>query len=313
VPQRQEAGGYRFAAPWLVGLGLLYVGPMIAAGLLSMTTWDGLSWNTIEWVGSKHFASLGDDRRFLTALENSAVYTAMNVPAQMIVALGLAMLVRHSRRRMGLWAGLYYLPHVFGGVATILIWWWLFNPQVGPINRAVATMFDAIDGPLLALGLGSTADWSLPPWLYSPSWAKPSLVIMNLRHAGGAMLIFLAALVRGGESIHEAAMLDGAGHWRRFLHVTLPQVSPAMLFIGVTGVVYSMQAFGQAYLLQNWQQQDSLLFYVLHIYRSAFEHHRLGYAAALAWVLFAVLTLFTAATVLLTRRWVHYDFEEGGL
>ncbi len=120
-------------------------------------------------------------------------------------------------------------------------------------------------------------------------------------------------MVRGGESIHEAAMLDGAGAWRRFLHVTRPQVSPALLFVGVTGVVYSMQAFGHAYLLQNWQQQDSLLFYVLHIHRSAFEHHRMGYAEALAWTLFAVLILFTGAAVLSTRRRVHYDFEERGL
>lgn len=307
----QQTGGFWFVSPWLAGLLLLYAGPMLAAALLSMTTWDGLSWSSLEWVGFKHFQSLSDDPFFVKAMANSAIYTAMNVPVQLAAALGLALLVRQSRRATGLWAFLYYLPHVLSGVATILIWWWLFNPQVGPINRMIGVLYGWLDGPLVSLGFSGTADWPRPPWLYSPIWAKPSLVIMNLWQAGGGMLIFLAALLRGEESVHEAAMLDGAGRARRFWHVTLPQISPAIFFNVVTGVVFSMQAFGQAYLLRNRQQQDGLLFYVLHIYRSAFEFHRLGYAAALAWVLLAVLILFTAITVLIARRWVHYDFDEG--
>ena len=305
--------GFWFVSPWLAGLLLLYVGPMFAAALLSMTTWDGLSWTSLKWVGLGHFRSLPDDSYFIKALTNSAVYTAMNVPVQLLGALGLALLVRQSGRWAGVWGAFYYVPHVLSGVATILIWWWLLNPQVGPINRAIATIYEGLNGPMAAVGLGGTEGWPLPPWLYSPTWAKPSLVMMNLWHVGGGMLIFLAALLRGGDTVHEAAMLDGAGRLDRFLHVTLPQISPALLFNVVTGVVLSMQAFGPAYLLQNWQQRDGLLFCVLHIYRSAFEDHRLGYAAALAWVLLGVLILFTGTTVLTTRRWVHYDFEEGGL
>jgi multiple sugar transport system permease protein len=310
---RRGTSGYRFAAPWLVGLVLLQLGPMIAAAGLAMTTWDGLSDSTLQWVGTKHFQGLPSDRLFSRALANSATYTAINVPAQLFAALGMALLVKQSRRHRGFWATLYYLPHILGGVATILIWWWLLNPQVGPINRAIGAVYGSVDGPLAALGLGTSRGWSLPPWLYSPAWAKPSVVIMNLWQAGAGMLIFLAALLRGDDTVFEAAMLDGAGRPRRFWHVTLPLISPAILFNVVTGVAFSMQAFAPAFLLQNWQQQDSLLFYVLLIYRSAFELHRFGYAAALAWVLLAILSVFTGTLVFLTRRWVHYDFEEGTL
>ncbi|MBN2560289.1 MAG: sugar ABC transporter permease [Phycisphaerae bacterium] len=309
---RQQSGqsGVWFASPWLVGLGLLYVGPMLAAAVVAMTEWDGLSASTMKWSGWANFRAAWADRHLGEALANSICYTAMNVPAQLAVGLCLALLVKQSRRRTGLWATLYYLPHVLGGVATILIWWWLLNPQVGPINRGLHWIFDVLDGPSQGLGLGTTRGWELPPWLYSPGWAKPSLVLMNVWQAGGGMLIFLAALLRGGEVLHEAAKLDGATTLRRFWHITLPQVSPAILFNAVTGVVFSMQAFSQPFLLRNSQQQDSLLFYVLYMYQAAFEQHRLGYAAALSWILLAVLLAFTLTAVLLTRRFVYYDMDE---
>lgn len=308
-----SASGVWFASPWLVGLLLLYVGPMVASAALAFMSWDGLSSSTLKWVGPQNFRSVGGDASLLKALANSAAYTLMNVPAQIAIGLLLALLVRQSKRHTGLWASAYYLPHVFGGVATILIWWWLLNPQVGPVNRAIHSFYQWLHGPLTTLGFAGTRDWPLPPWLYSPAWAKPSLVLMNLWQAGGGMLIFLAALLRGGEALHDAAKLDGAGRLRRFWHVTLPQVSPAILFNFVTGVVFSMQAFNQPFLLRNFQQEDSLSFYVLYMYQMAFEQHRFGYAAALAWLLLAVLLLFTAIAVVISRRWVHYDFEEAGL
>jgi multiple sugar transport system permease protein len=283
---------------------------MIAASLLSMTSWDGLSWSTLKWVSWANFRAAINDKSLRDALSNSISYTAMNVSAQLVVGLALALLVRQSRRHTGAWATLYYLPHVFGGVATILIWWWILNPQIGPVNRAIRAFYGAVQSPLAWAGLARTQGWPLPPWLYSPTWAQPSLVLMNLWQAGGAMLVFLAALLRGGDDLHDAAKLDGAGRLRRLWHITLPQISPAVLFNIVTGVVFSMQSFNQPFLLRNFQQQDSLLFYVLYMYQSAFEQHRFGYAMALAWLLLAVLVAFTAAAVFATRRWVHYDMDE---
>ncbi len=308
--ERRERGGLWFVSPWMAGLALLYVGPMMAAGLLATARWDGQSWTSLEWSGWANFQAMATDDRLGKALLNSICYTAMQVPAQLVVGLGLALLVNQSRRRIGLWATFYYLPHVLGGVATILIWWWLLNPQVGPVNQAIRWILDGLDGPMIALGLGTTRDWDAPPWLYSPVWAKPSLVLMNLWQAGGGMLIFLAALLRGGESLHEAARLDGAGRCRRFWHITLPQVSPALMFNALTGIVFSMQAFNQPFLLRNFQQQDSLRFFSLHLYQAAFEQHRFGYAAALAWLLLAILLAFTATMVFVTRRWVQYDMGE---
>lgn len=300
--------GYHFALPWLAGFLLLYAGPMVVLGLLSCMSWDGLSTSTLAWTGSENVQRLWNDRLLRTALLNSVAYTAMNVPAQLIVALGLALLI-HRARRVGFWATLYYLPHVLGGVATILVWWWLLNPQVGPINRALGAVCASLDWPARSLGLASPRSWPTPPWLYSPSWAKPSLVLMNIWQAGGGMLIFLAALLRGDETLREAAALDGAGAFRRFLHVTLPLLSPAIMFNALTGVIFSMQEFDQPFLLSNFQQQNSLLFYVFYLYQTAFERQQFGYAAALAAFLLLALIAFTAATVRLTRRWVHYEME----
>lgn len=307
-------GGVWFASPWIVGFLLLYMGPMCLSMVLSLVKWDGLSWSSVEWVGLDHFQRVfGGDRYFLKALGNSIAYTAMNVPLQIVVGLGIALLVRQSRKWRGVWTVVYYSPHILGGVATILIWWWLFNPQVGPINGAIRDVYLWIEIPLSLLGVTGVREWSVPAWLFSPFWAKPSLVLMNLWQTGGVMLIFLAALLRGDATLYEVAELDGAGRFRRFVHVTLPMVSPAILFSAVTGIIFSMQAFNQAFLLRNYQQQDSLLFYVLHMYQVAFEHHQFGYAAALAWVLLGLLLVFTLAAVWMSRRWVHYDMDTEGL
>ncbi len=299
-----------FAAPWMLGALLLYLVPMAMLAWLSLMHWDGLSWSSVSWAGSKNFQALAGDAWFHKALINSAVYTAMNVPVQLAAALVLALLVHRSRRRAA-WATLYYLPHVLGGVATILIWWWLLNPQVGPINRSIRALWEWLDGPVRLLGGPGTAAWGAPPWLYSPDWAKPSLVLMNVWQAGGGMLIILAALLRSGRLLHDAASIDGAGPVRRFIHVTLPQVSPAILFNLVTGAIFSMQEFDQPLLLSNFQQQDSLLFFSTYLFQSAFERNELGYAAAQAWILLALLLAFIGLCIMVSKRWVHYDMEEG--
>jgi multiple sugar transport system permease protein len=308
---RRRSGAW-FAAPWLTGLLLLYLIPMAASAYLSLTQWDGLSLSTLKCVGWQNFKGLWTDRYFLKALGNSVSFTLLNVPVQVVVALLLAVAVRHSRRHTGLWATCYYLPHVFGGVAMILIWWWLLNPQVGPVNRAIRAAYGMLDGPSAAMGLGGSRGWPVPQWLYSPALAQPSLVIMNIWQAGGSMLILLAALLRDADALHDAARLDGAGAFCRFRCVTLPQISPAILFVALTGVIASMQAFNQPFLLRNFQQEDRLQFYSLQMYQTAFEQHRFGYATAMAWVLLGLLLLFSGGAVLLTRRWVHYDFDEGG-
>jgi multiple sugar transport system permease protein len=166
-----------------------------------------------------------------------------------------------------------------------------------------------MDPAVSALGLGSTKDWPVPQWLYSPRMAKPSLILMGLWGAGGAMLIFLAALQNVPEPLYEAARIDGAGRWKQFRYVTIPQISPAIFFNLVMGIIGSLQAFNQAYLMRTYSQQDSLLFYVLYLYQCAFEDYRMGYASALAWVLFAVIMALTVLTLGSARWWVYYETQ----
>ncbi|HPF39672.1 MAG TPA: sugar ABC transporter permease [Phycisphaerae bacterium] len=296
--QAESRGALRFAAPWIIGFGLLYAGPLIAAGVIACTSWDGLSNASLRWVGLEQFLALADDRMFRVALSNSVAYACVNTPFQLAAALGLALLIHDARRRR-VWATLYYAPHLLSGVATILIWAWLLNPQVGPVNRALRAIMTSV-------GL----DPIRPPWLFSATWARPSLILMNLWYVGAPMLIFLAALTRAGRGVHEAAMIDGASRWRRFRSITAPQLAPAILFNALTLFITSMLNFEQAYLLLNWQQDNALLFSTVYMYQTAFERHRFAFALAQGLALLAMLSLASIAALVLGRRFVTYDFEE---
>lgn len=334
TPARASRAGPAFALPWFIGFFGLTLLPMIASIFLSFVRWDGVSLENIRWVGLTHYRQmfrlesgqpprLADplpalwrklgrrpgDPLFFKALYNSLVYSLFAVPLGLIASLLLAMLLNQPLRGISFFRTLYYLPHVLGGVATIMIWRWIFNPDFGLLNSALRGLYQLIDPAVQALGLGSTRSWPVPQWLYSPTMAKPSLIIMSLWGAGGAMLIFLAALQNVPEQLYEAARIDGAGPWKQFRYVTLAQISPAIFFNLVMGIIGSLQTFNQAYLMRAPGQQDSLLFYVLYLYQCAFEDYRMGYASALAWVLFVVIMALTALTFGSARWWVYYEAD----
>jgi multiple sugar transport system permease protein len=199
------------------------------------------------------------------------------------------------------------LPYMLGGVATVLVWSWLFNPRFGLINRGLYLAFETLDPLVRVFSPTGTDGWTAPDWFYSPAACKPALIIMHVWLCGGAMLVFLAALQRVPGTLHDAARIDGAGAVRRFFAITLPHISPAIVFNAAVGVIFSMQAFDQAYLLYNRAQRDGLLFYMLRLYRVAFEDpHRLGYASALAWILFVVIAALTAPLVAIAGKRVYY-------
>jgi multiple sugar transport system permease protein len=291
-----------FALPWLVGLIVLTVMPLAGSLLMSLVQWDGLSFTAnLEWVGFDHYReAIADDPTFRKALANSLYYSLLAAPLTVATSLAAAILLAKPVRGIALFRTLFYLPHVLGGVATILIWGWLFNPRFGPINAVLRAVF----------GATGASGWQAPGWFYSPQWCKPALVIMQAWLFGGAMLIFLAALQHVPPRLHDAAAVDGAGRWHRLRHVTLPFLSPAILFNLVTGLVASMQAFNQAYLLYNRAQDDGLLFYVLYLYRCAFEPpYRMGYASALAWLFFALVLILVLLAVRSAHGWVCYEGE----
>lgn len=303
--------GWLFAAPWLVGVIVFTLLAMAASLALSLVAWDGVAMSGMTWVGLENYRRIltldpqAMDRDFWTALHNTLVYAVFAVPLGLITSLALALLLNQAVRGISVYRTIYYMPHVLGGVATIMIWRWIYHPEFGLLNAMIRQVFDG----LAAIGIQQAATWPVPGWLYSQTWAKPSMLIMNLWGAGGAMLIFLAALQNVPEQLYEAARIDGAGRWRCFWSVTLPQISPAVFFNLIMGIIATLQIFHQAYLLQAPGQHKSLLFYVLYLYRRAFEHYEMGYASALAWILFVIIMLLTAVVLLTGRYWVHYGGE----
>ena len=320
----RNGAAIRFTWPWLTGLILLTLIPLAASLLLSFTRWDGFSERDIEWVGLQHYRELLDGvlpagvpaeevppapphPRFLKAVYNTVVFAACAAPLGVMAALLLAVLLNQQIKGIAIFRCAYYLPHILGGVGTILIWQWLFNPDVGLINVTLQWAHGGWAWLAGLLGL-EVAAWAPPRWLHSPQWCKPALVLMHLWGSGGAMLIFLAALQNVPERLYEAARLDGADRWRRFRHVTLPQISPVILFNFVVGLIGAVRVFRPAYLLRHWSQDDGLLFYMVYLYENAFEDPaRLGFASALTWILFVVLFVLTLLTVAISRRWVHYE------
>ncbi|GJM24046.1 MAG: sugar ABC transporter permease [Phycisphaerae bacterium] len=329
--RRHDWSAFKLTLPWLAGVLILVVAPLIATTVLSFVHWDGIDTNGATWVGGQnyqelatidpsvpnkqehpwHWSLLGGrprDALFVRSMINSLTFAIFATPLNMSVALLLALLVNAPLRGMSIFRAFAYLPHVLGGVATILIWSWIFNPTFGPINVALKTAYEMIDPLVRTFGGGGTSNWPVPGWLASEAWCKPAVICIHAWTAGGSVFIFLAALQGTDPDAHVAALLDGASRRQRFLSITLPQLTPAIFFNLVTGFVASMQSFNYSYLLYNRAQNDGLLFVVLQIYRSAFEPpYRLGYASAMACILFVTLFVFTAITAITSRKWVHYE------
>jgi ABC-type sugar transport system permease subunit/ABC-type glycerol-3-phosphate transport system substrate-binding protein len=289
IHRRQAMAGYLFALPALVGLLIFTIGPILTTLVYSFTRYEIITPAT--WEGVDNYRRLfTTDRYFLIALWNTLYFTLLSVPVSISMSLGLALLLNRPMRGRALYRALFYLPTVVPLVAGSLLWAWLFNGEYGLINIVLGYV-----------GLPQL------PWLTSEHLSKPALVIMGLWNAGGGMIIFLAALQGVPKALQEAARLDGAGRWASFRHVTLPMISPAMFFMTVMGLIASLQVFAQAYLMTSGGPVNSTLFYVLHLYREAFEKLNMGSASAMAWVLFIVILTITGVQFVVGKRWVYYE------
>ena len=299
--------GYLFAGPWLVGFFLLVAFPMIASLLLSFTEWNGISLSQIHWVGLENYTDAlrwdekGDDLVY-TALWNTLVFSFVSVPLGLTVALLLAVLLNQPLKGIALFRTVFYMPHVIGGIATIMMWLFVFNPDAGLLNAVIRPFYD------LLISVGLLAEGTAPPaWIYDSAWSKPSLIIMAVWGVGGAMLIFLAGLQNVPDQLYEAADIDGAGRFGKFRHVTVPQLTPTIFFNLVMGIIGSFQVFNEAYVMTEGGPDNSTLFFVLYLYRQAFEQFNLGYASALAWILFVIILAFTMVIIRSSRAWVYYE------
>lgn len=293
---RRALEGYLFVSPWLAGFVLLTAGPMIASLYISGTSWTMLS--PPVWVGTQNYARLlGDDRLFGVSLLNTLYYVLLAVPLGLAVSLLLALLLHREVPGRGLFRTLFFLPSVTNLVAVSLLWMWILNPEYGLLNGALRLA--GIEGPL---------------WFQSERWAKPALIIMSLWGTGGTMIVFLAALQGIPGELYEAAELDGAGTLGKFVHITLPMISPAFLFNLIVGIIGSSQVFTQAYVMSGSAQpgteggpNNATLFVVLYLYKKAFQEFTMGYAASIAWVLFFLILAATILQMKFARRWVYYE------
>jgi multiple sugar transport system permease protein len=222
-------------------------------------------------------------------VKNTAFYVLFNVPGVQIIALLLASLLNQPIRGIAFYRTIFYLPAVTAGVATAYLWANILSKS-GLLNTMLGRI--GIDGP---------------NWLYSIEWSMPAIIIYSLWNVGTPMLIYLAALQGVPVHLHEAAMIDGAGIWHRFRNITVPMITPAVFFNIVLGIIGSFQVFTAAFIITAGGPANATLVYILHLYRSAFENGKMGYASALAWFLFLVILAFTIAQLVMAKFWVYYE------
>ena len=287
---RDNIAGFLFIAPWLLHfVGLIAFAMLFSLGI-SFTKTDLLTGYT--FIGFDNFTRMWDDALFWKSFWVTAYYTFALVPANVIVALTIALLMNQKIIGVGFWRVIYYLPSVVSGVAVALLWGYVLNPRFGLINAGLAAI--GIEGPR---------------WLYSEQWAVPGFILMGLWGAGGAMLLYLAGLQGIPTQLYEAAEIDGANSWHRFWHVTIPMLTPTIYFNVLISIIGSFQVFTQSYILTNGGPNNATLTQVLYLYRKGFQDFQFGYASALAWALFLVILVFTILVVRSSNTWVHYEGE----
>ncbi len=280
---------YLFISPWLAGFFLLTIGPMLYSFYGALCDWDGMS--APHFIGlDNYIRTIGSNQDFRRALVNTLVYAVFSVPTSMIFALFLAFLLNKKHKGAGLFQALFYFPSVAAGTAVYMVWIWLFNAETGVFNYLLSLI--GIEGPR---------------WLSSTEWAMPSLIIMNLTFCGQAMLIFLAGLKQVPVTYYEAARIDGASEWKKFVSITLPMISPVVLLNTIMGIISAFQIFNQPFIMTNGGPMKSTYMYGMLIYDTAFYFLRFGEAAAQSWILCILLMALSVTVMKLMNRKTVYE------
>jgi multiple sugar transport system permease protein len=287
---RSEAiAGYLMAAPWLIGFVLFIFGPMVVSLYQSMTTWD--LFTSPNWVGLQNYQTLfSNDPVFLQSLRVTSLYAFVSVPLQVILGLILATLLNQKIRLQSFFRTMFYLPSVIGGISVAIMFRWVFGTQFGLIN-SMLTMF------------GVTG----PSWLGDPSWVLTSFILMSLWGSGASMLVYLGALQSVPTELYEAAEVDGAGTLRKWWRITVPLVTPAIFLNMVMGIIEALQEFTLPLVMTDGGPANASMFLVLYLYRHAFQFFQMGYASAIAWVLFIYIMILTILIFRSSSAWVYYE------
>lgn len=286
---RDNVAGYLFISPFLISFLLFWAGPIMAAAWLSLTEYN--LFTDPRYIGLENYRQLlREDPLFWKSLRVTAIYSVGSVVLQIVFGLALALLLNQQVRGMSVYRTIFYLPAVVSGVAVAYMWVWVFNPEAGIANQLLG--YIGIDGP---------------NWFFNLRWVLPTFILMSVWNIGGSMVLYLAGLQGVPTALYEAAALDGAGWWRKFVNITIPMISPVIFFNFIIGMISSFQVFTNAFVITEGGPANATLFYVLYLYRNAFESLKMGYASALAMVLFAIILVLTIISFRLSRRVVHYE------
>ncbi|MET4583408.1 multiple sugar transport system permease protein [Conyzicola nivalis] len=294
--RRETVAALLFISPWILGFLIFTVWPVIYSGYLSFTDYDVI--NDPNFVGLENYVTMFEDPRIALSLTNTLIYTILSVPAHIIVALALAMLLLRAARASGFFRTVFFLPKMTPAVAVGVLFLLLFNGQDGLINKM-----------LRAIGLPA------PYWTTDPFWVKPGLVLISLWAMGSSIVILLAALKNVPVELYESARIDGANLWQQTTRITVPMISSTIFFLVIINTIAGFQMFTEAYTAffgsgNTTYSNDAALFFVIYLFQQGFEFLNMGYASAMAWLLFLVITIFTVVQFVVSRRLVYYEGDQ---
>ncbi len=285
--------GLLFVSPWVIGYCVFYLYPFLATLYYSFTSFTGIG-NPV-FTGLANYTGLLHDSMFRTAVFNTCYYTLIEVPFSTVAALGLALLLNMNVRGQAVYRTLFYIPSIVPVVASSLIFVWIFQPSFGIVNALLSDVH--VTGPA---------------WFFSITWSKPTFILLGLWGLGQPMVIYLAALQGVPKELYEVAALEGANSWQRLRSVTIPMISPVILFNVIMSLVVSIQYFTQAQVIETppGSPGGSTMFYITYYYQQAFQFLHLGYASAMAFLLFAGVIVITVVLLRTSSRWVYYESEQ---
>ena len=287
--RREALWGIALAAPAILGFLLWQLGPILGSLAIAFTDWRIVG--TPSWVGVSNFAHMfTQDPLFYKSLSVTVIFSIVSVPLRLLVAFALALLLNTKVRALPVFRTIFYIPSLVPIIASSVLWIWLFNPDFGLLNAI-----------LTPLGFPKLQ------WIYDSSTVLPSLILMSLWDVGPLMIIFLAGLQGVPRQLYEAVRIDGGNAWHRLRHVTIPMVTPTILFNLILSIISAMQTFTQGYVMTSGGPNNASLFYVLYLYRKAFQESQMGYASALAWVLFIIIAILSVLVFRSSSRWVFYE------
>lgn len=286
--KEQKLWSLFFLAPFIIGLILFWIGPVLASFLISFSKWELVG--SPAWIGLENYKNLFADEIFIKSLFNTGYYTLLSVPLSMILSLLLAVAMNQKLKGMVFFRTAFFMPHISSMVAVALLWSWIYNSQYGILNYFLSLV-----------GIPSQN------WLGDPKWAMPALVIMSVwKGLGYNMMIWLAALQGIPEDLYEAAKIDGANRWQQFKNITIPLLSPTTFLLLILSIINSFKVFEQSYVMTKGGPAHATLTMVLYIYSNAFEWLKMGYASAMAYILALIIFALTIVQFKFQNKWVHY-------